>query len=41
MLFKESNLMKMPKFSPDQLVLVLLAVLVMMVVTAWRFVSFS
>ncbi len=33
--------MKVPRFSPDQLVFVLLAVLVMMVVTVWRFISFS
>jgi hypothetical protein len=33
--------MKLPKFSPDQLILVLLAALVMTTVTVWRFVSFS
>ena len=41
MLFKESNFMKVPKFSPDQLIFVLLAALVMTAVTVWRFVSFS
>jgi hypothetical protein len=32
--------MKMPKFSPDQLVAVLLMALVMIGITAWRYLAY-